>query len=90
MNAVIPIESARPARPREGFKRIWLPLPLSVLWVLLAPFAIVLSLFAGLAPPRYRINGPLAAVQIGVALFALSGTRIEIRNARVNVFILII
>jgi hypothetical protein len=69
--------------------RLWLPLPLSFLWVLLAPFAMVLSLFAWVAPPRYRVNGPAAANAIGSALFALSGTLIEIKSPDADIFILI-
>jgi polyferredoxin len=69
--------------------RLWLPLPLSFLWVLLAPFAMVLSLFAWVAPPRYRVNGPAAAIAIGSALFALSGTLIEIKSPDADIFILI-
>ena len=69
--------------------RLWLPLPLSFLWLLLSPFAMVLSLFAWVAPPRYRVNGPAAAIAIGAALFALSGTLIEVKSADADIFILI-
>ena len=69
--------------------RLWLPLPLSFLWLLLSPFALVLSLFAWVAPPRYRVNGPAAAIAIGSALFALSGTLIEVKSADADIFILI-
>ena len=75
-------------RPRRT--RLWLPLPLTILWVLLAPFAMILSLFAWIAPPPYRVNGPVAAIAIGSALFALSGTLIEIRSADADIFILIL
>jgi hypothetical protein len=84
---------ARAVRPRHvelyGPRRLrlWLPLPLSLLWVLLAPFAIFLSLFAGLAPRRYRIDGPTAAWRIGEVLFALSGTVIEIKSRSTDIFI---
>jgi len=69
--------------------RLWLPVPLSFLWLLLSPFALVLSLFAWVAPPRYRVNGPAAAIAIGSALFALSGTLIEVKSADADIFILI-
>ena len=69
--------------------RLWLPLPLSFLWLLLSPFALILSLFAWVAPQRYRVNGPAAAIAIGSALFALSGTLIEVKSADADIFILI-
>jgi hypothetical protein len=79
---------AAPVAPRKR-ARLWLPLPLSFLWLLLAPFAMILSLFTWVAPPRYRVNGPLAAIRIGVVLFSLSGTLIEIKSADADIFILI-
>jgi hypothetical protein len=84
---MIASESAPVAAPRRV--RLWLPLPLSVLWLLLAPFAMILSLFSWVAPARYRVNGPLAAIRIGVLLFSLSGTLIEIKSAEADIFILI-
>lgn len=75
--------------PEPRQVRLWLPAPLSILWVLLAPFAIFLSLFAVLAPPRYRVNGPEAAVVFGLILFSLSGTRIEVKSPAADIFILI-
>ena len=86
MTAADPV-AVTPARPRRT--RLWLPLPLTIVWVLLAPFAMILSLFAWIAPPPYRVNGPLAAIAIGSALFALSGTLIEIKSADADIFILI-
>jgi hypothetical protein len=80
----VPVTWGKPKRVK-----LWLPLPLSVLWVLLAPFAMVLSLFAWAAPPRYRVNGPRAAIAIGATLFALSGTLIEVRCDEADIFILI-
>ena len=85
---------ARAVRPRpvevtpvRERMRLWLPLPLSLLWALLAPFAVFLSLFAGLAPRPYRIDGPKAAWRIGAVLFALSGTMVEIKHGSTDIFI---
>ena len=50
----------------------------------------VISLFAWVAPRPYRVNGPAAALAIGGVLFALSGTRIEVKNRDADIFILII
>jgi hypothetical protein len=89
MNAMILDES--PALPdRRRRTRIWLPLPLTIVWVLLAPFALILSLFTWALPERYGpLRGPQGAIAIGALLFSLSGTLIEVRNERANVFILI-
>ena len=76
-----------PARNKRF--RLWLPLPLTIVWVLLAPFALFLSLFAWAAPKPYRVNGPLAAIAIGGLLFSLSGTIIEVRDDQTDIFILI-
>jgi hypothetical protein len=84
---MIASEASQLAPPKRV--RLWLPLPLSFLWVLLAPFAMILSLFAWVAPPRYRVNGPLAAIRIGALLFSLSGTLIEVKSAEADIFILI-
>ncbi|CAN5315832.1 hypothetical protein BH11PSE2_BH11PSE2_00500 [soil metagenome] len=92
-------ELGAPRRPRaervhaikaEAKKiRLWLPLPVSVLWALLAPFALLLSPLLYLAPRGYRLNGPEAAWRIGAVLFALSGTRIEIRSRDADILILV-
>jgi hypothetical protein len=91
MSAVVPMAPAAPVAAYDAPQtRIWLPLPLSVLWVVLAPFALLLSLFAWVAPSPYRINGPLAAATVGAFLFSLSGTVVEVRNPRADIFILIL
>jgi hypothetical protein len=86
VNAISTIEPAAPAKPL----RLWLPLPLTVVWVLLCPAAMVLSLFAWVAPQPYRVNGPAAALAIGGVLFALSGTLIEVKSRDADIFILIV
>lgn len=86
MNAVTAVEPESPARPY----RLWLPLPLTIVWVLLAPAAMVVSMFAWVVPKPYRVNGPAAALAIGGVLFALSGTRIEVKTRDADIFILIV
>ena len=91
MSAVVTMPPPAPVAEYEVPQtRIWLPLPLSVLWMVLAPFALLLSLFAWVAPSPYRINGPLAAATVGAFLFSLSGTVVEVRNRRADIFILIL
>lgn len=87
--AIAPV-GALPAPPQDRRARLWLPLPLTLLWILLAPFALLLSLFAGLAPPRYRVDGLEAAWRIGVVLFSLSGTVIEIHDDHTDFFLMIL
>jgi hypothetical protein len=77
-----------PTRARRA--RLWLPLPLTIVWVLLAPFALILSLFTWWLPDRYApLRGPRAAIAVGYLLLSLSGTIIEVRDDRTDVFILI-
>ena len=66
-------ETARPRR-RRTVVRLWLPL--TPLFLLLAPFALVLALLGYLAPPRLRPDPLFAALSIGALLLALGGTEI--------------
>ena len=89
MNAVALDQPPASARtPRRT--RLWLPLPLTVIWVLLAPFAMILSLLTWWLPARYGpLRGPMGAIAVGSLLFSLSGTIIEVRDHRTDIFILI-
>ena len=83
-----------PASPRElgpagkrTVVRLWLPL--TVLWILLAPFALLFAPVLALIPatrgaPPYR-----TALTLGVALISMSGTRVEVdtRDALVRIHI---
>jgi hypothetical protein len=83
------IAPPKPA-PRSKRVRLWLPLPLTIVWVLLSPFAMILSVMTWWLPPKYGpLRGPKAAIAIGALLFALSGTIIEVRDDRTDIFILI-
>src|SRR5215831_11459618 len=60
---------------KRAVVRLWLPLTL--LWILLAPFALLFAPVLALIPatrgaPPYR-----TALTLGVALIAMSGTRVE-------------
>ena len=59
--------------------RLWLPL--TPLFLLLAPFALVLALFGYLVPPRFRPDPFIAAFSIGELLLALGGTEILVDTA---------
>jgi hypothetical protein len=65
--------------------RLWLPL--TPLWILLAPFALLLAPVLALVPATRGIPPYRAALTLGVALIALSGTHIEVdtRDALVRI-----
>jgi hypothetical protein len=56
--------------------RLWLPLTL--LWIILAPFALVAAPALALAPGTRRLSPIRAALGAGRLLLALSGTLIEV------------
>ena len=66
----------QPAKPKRTVVRLWLPL--TPLWVLLSPFAIVFCPLLLLAPDLRGMNPLRAALAIGGALFALSGTLVDV------------
>ena len=55
---------------------LWLPL--TPLFALLAPFALLLSLLGYLVPPRLRPDPVLAAIALGAVLLSLSGTDVDV------------
>lgn len=68
---------ARPMRP-PTVVRLWLPL--TVLFLLLAPFALLLSPLLYVVPRPWRLS-PLATVlAVGAFLLALGGTDIDVRT----------
>src|SRR5512138_91358 len=66
-----PVRAVRAPRPRTVV-RLWLPL--TPLFVLLAPFALLLAPLGFFAPRRWRPNPFLAVVSLGALLLSLSGT----------------
>lgn len=62
-------------QPPAQHVSLWLPT--SVIFVLLAPFAVLLTPLLFLAPRAYRPS-PAAVVVLGEALLSLSGTHIEV------------
>ena len=84
----------RPGSPRglgsaekRTVVRLWLPL--TPLWILLSPFALLLAPILTLFPATRGIPPFRAALAMGVALIALSGTHIEVdtRDALVRIHI---
>ena len=68
---------ARPVRPPTVI-RLWLPL--TALFLLLAPFALLLSPFLYFVPRPWRLS-PLATVlAVGAFLLALGGTDVDVRT----------
>ena len=85
-----PSTAPAPASTKSKRTRLWLPLPLTIVWVLLAPFALFLSLLTWWLPPKYGpLRGPPGAIAIGSMLLSLSGTIIEVRDDHTDIFILI-
>ena len=79
--APIPLRPLRPMEPGPVRRdrvvvRLWLPLTL--LFLLLAPFALLLAPLGYFAPRRLRVR-PLAAVfAFGAVLLSLGGTDVEV------------
>ncbi|HEX3366121.1 hypothetical protein [Phenylobacterium sp.] len=69
-----PVEAA--PRPRRVVVRLWIPS--TPIFLLLAPFALLLIPLLYLAPPLRRINCAAAVFVLGDALLALSGTVVDV------------
>lgn len=76
------------AQPRRFVLRLWLPLTL--IFLLLAPFAILMIPLCYLAPPLRGMNCAAAVFAIGRTLLSLGGTDIQIdtRDALLRIKIL--
>ena len=80
---------SRPARPpHRTVVRLWLPL--TPLWIVLGPFAILLAPLLLLAPQARGLHPFRAVFALGAALFALSGTVVDVDTpdalVRVRIF----
>jgi hypothetical protein len=69
-----PVEAA--PRPRRVVVRLWIPS--TPIFLLLAPFALLLIPLLYLAPPLRRFNCAAAVFILGDALLALSGTVVDV------------
>jgi hypothetical protein len=76
--------TAAGARRRKRPLRLRLWLPVSLLFLLLAPLAVASLPLLWLVAPLGRRNWAPALFSIGAAMLALHGTRIEIRAPDVN------
>jgi hypothetical protein len=87
------VEMSRPAhpwvdphhQPRRVVIRLWLPL--TVLFLLLSPFALLLTPLLYFAPPPYGDRPLKTVLGIGAVLMSLSGTDVDVdtRDARVHI-----
>jgi hypothetical protein len=68
-----------PERVHRTVVRLWLPL--TPLWLILSPVAILFAPLLTLAPQARGIRPFRAAFAIGAALFALSGTEVDVDTA---------
>jgi hypothetical protein len=71
---------------KSGFS-LWIPLVL--IWLLLLPFALLLSPFALIYCVFKRINPFKAVAALFGLLNGLTGTRIEVENARSSVYVVV-
>lgn len=69
----------------RGPTRVSLWLPLTPLFILLAPFALVLSLLGYLVPPRLRPDPVQTALAVGAVLLSLGGTQVLVDCADAKV-----
>jgi hypothetical protein len=81
--APVRVAPSKPAKP----VRLWLWAPLTPLFWLLSPFALLLAPFVWIALPRRPRNPFIAAFALGGVLVSLSGTVIEIQapDARLSI-----
>ena len=81
---------APPDAPRRGPARVRLWLPLTPLFLILAPFALLLSLLGYLVPPRLRPDPVQTALAVGAVLLSLGGTQVlvDCADAKVRIHIL--
>ncbi len=70
-----PPPNAHPLRHRPAV-RLWLPM--TVIFVLLAPFALLLAPLLYLAPSPYNVRPFAAAVGFGRVLLSLNGTVVDV------------
>lgn len=87
--SVSPAGAASPSRHGAGARRtsIRLWLPLTPLWIIFAPFALLLAPILAFLPATRGVNPFRAAFALGAALLALSGTVIDVDapDARVRI-----
>ncbi|HEY2356682.1 MAG TPA: hypothetical protein VGH86_04475 [Phenylobacterium sp.] len=69
-------QGGAPGRPRRVAIRLWLPL--TPLWLILAPFALLAAPLLLAAPQMRGVRPVRAALAVGAALIALSGTVVDV------------
>lgn len=85
---MIPLVAAVAVRPnRASRRRIWIPLPLFLLWLLLLPLTPVLVPLFFIACRANRISGPRALGVIWQLLSGLGRTRIEVDHPDASIHI---
>ena len=83
---VRPLAPAWPERPqRRTVVRLWLPM--TAIFLLLSPFAILLSPLIYFAPPPYGYRPFATVLGIGRLLLSLGGTVVDIDTADARVLI---
>lgn len=85
VSTTLPTHAVRLAAPRRV--RVWLWLPLTPLFWLLSPLALLLAPLIWLALPRRPANPFVPAIALGRVLVSLGGTVVDIDTAGARVFI---
>jgi len=85
---VTPPAAPAAERSKRTVVRLWLPL--TPLWVILAPFALALCPLLLFAPHTRGLNPFRVATALGRTLFALSGTYVDVESPDAVVLIRII
>jgi hypothetical protein len=80
-----PVQAGSAAPPKPV--RLWLWLPLTPLFWLLAPLALLVAPFVWLATPRRTGNPYAFALALGGVLVSLGGTIVDIDAREARVFI---
>ena len=83
------VMQAPPGAAAQRLVRVSLWLPLTPLFLLLAPFALALALLGYLVPSRLRPDPVQAALAVGAVLLSLGGTKVlvDAADAKVRIHI---
>jgi hypothetical protein len=85
---MIPLFAAVAVRPnRRSRRRIWIPLPLFLVWLILLPLTPVLLPLFFIACRANRINGPRALGALWQLLGGLGRTRIDVEHPDASILI---
>ena len=84
---MIPLVAVVAVRPGPTSRRVWIPLPLFLIWLLLLPVALLLLPVAIVACWATGVNPVRALSAVAAILSGLGSTRVEVdvRDASIHV-----